>query len=269
MHYKLLGKTGVSVSTLCFGTMSFGGDADESTSTALFNRCREAGINFFDCADAYAKGRSEEILGRLVASERDQLVITSKCFQPTGADANARGGNRRHIARAVEASLRRLGIDTIDLWYLHYPDPGVPIEETVGAMAELVASGDVKHLGVSNVTADELRRAHAVHPIAAVQNEYSLWTRAPERDVLPAARELGIGFVPSSLAGLGLSIFGGSLTRLYLRAPGTTREGSVAPSQQGVGLAKDSWMLAIGLALVLDSLFGCGRGRRRRRRKTS
>ena len=129
MKMKPLGTTGLQVSQLCFGTMSFGGDADEAESGRMFKACRDRGINFFDCADAYAKGRSEEILGRLMAAEREQLGITSKCFQPTGADANARGGNRRHIRNAVEASLRRLGTDRLDVLFMHRWDSVVPLEE--------------------------------------------------------------------------------------------------------------------------------------------
>ncbi|HJQ56065.1 MAG TPA: aldo/keto reductase, partial [Vineibacter sp.] len=134
MKTKLLGRTGVAVSELCFGTMSFGGDADETTSAAMYAACRDAGINFFDCADVYSKGRSEEILGRLAKGHRDDLVLTSKCFGPTGADINARGSSRRHILRAVEASLRRLQTDRIDVLFLHQFDHRTPIEESIRSL---------------------------------------------------------------------------------------------------------------------------------------
>ncbi|MCB0081908.1 MAG: aldo/keto reductase, partial [Caldilineaceae bacterium] len=132
MKYRLLGKTGVKVSQLCFGTMSFGGDADEATSAAMFKRCRDAGINFFDTANVYSGGRSEEILGRLMKGSRDELIITSKVFGAVGSDVNARGLSRRHITRAVEDSLRRLNTDRLDLYFVHQHDYNTPIEETVG-----------------------------------------------------------------------------------------------------------------------------------------
>ena len=136
MKTKLLGRTGVSVSELCFGTMSFGGDADEAASAAMYKACRDAGINFFDCADAYGKGRSEEILGRLVKDHRDALVLTTKCFGPTGEDVNARGNSRRHVLRAVEASLRRLQTDRIDVLFLHQFDRLTPIEESLRVLED-------------------------------------------------------------------------------------------------------------------------------------
>ena len=143
MEYKLLGQTGVKVSQLCFGTMSFGGDADASESARMYAACRDAGINFFDCADGYSRGGAEEILGKLIASERDDLVITSKCVMPSGDDINDRGANRRHIARAVEASLARLKTDRLDLFFMHRWDPTTPLEETLRALEDLVAAGKV------------------------------------------------------------------------------------------------------------------------------
>ncbi|HEY2922736.1 MAG TPA: aldo/keto reductase, partial [Candidatus Binatia bacterium] len=131
MQYKRLGNTGINVSALCFGVMSFGGDADEQTSAAMFHRCRDVGINFFDCADVYAQGRSEEILGRLIAPCRDEVIITSKVFGATGPDINARGASRRHIRSAVEASLKRLNTDYIDIYFLHQFDQATSLEETL------------------------------------------------------------------------------------------------------------------------------------------
>src|SRR5688572_19756796 len=129
MNFGLLGRSGVRVSRLCFGTMSFGGAADEQESARMYRACRDAGINFFDCADQYNAGRSESILGGLMRGHRDELVITTKCFNPTGKDPNARGASRRHVTRAVEASLRRLGTDRVELLFLHHNDPLTPIEE--------------------------------------------------------------------------------------------------------------------------------------------
>src|SRR5688572_460299 len=143
MEYKLLGNTGVKVSALCFGTMSFGGDADEKTSATMFNRCREIGINFFDCANVYAGGRSEEILGRLIASCRDEVVITSKVFGSTGPDINAKGGSRRHLRAAVEASLKRLNTDYLDVYFLHHFDKDTPLEETLRGLDDLVRDGKI------------------------------------------------------------------------------------------------------------------------------
>ena len=147
MEYKWLGQTGVKVSQLCFGTMSFGGDADASESAKMYTACREAGINFFDCANGYSQGRAEEILGDLIASERDDLIITSKCFNPMGEDLNARGSNRRNIMRAVEASLKRMKTDRLDILFMHRWDPMTPLEETLRALENLVTQGKILYLG--------------------------------------------------------------------------------------------------------------------------
>src|SRR5574339_957805 len=138
MDYRALGRSGVQVSQLCFGTMSFGGDADEAASAAMYRACRDAGINFFDSADQYSKGRSEEILGKLMRGERDELVIATKCFNPTGEDRNAKGSNRRHVSRAVEASLKRLGTDRVEVLFLHHYDARTPLEEHMRALEDLV-----------------------------------------------------------------------------------------------------------------------------------
>src|SRR5688500_484382 len=141
MKYRALGRTGVQDSQLCFGTMSFGGDADEKESARMYRAVREAGINFFDTADQYSKGRSEEILGGLIRGERDQLVIATKCFNPTGNDVNARGSSRRHVTRAVEASLKRLGTDRVELLYLHHYDALTPLDEQMRELEDLVRDG--------------------------------------------------------------------------------------------------------------------------------
>ena len=158
MDYKWLGSTGVKVSQLCYGTMSFGGDADEAESGRMYAACRDAGINFFDCADAYSHGKAEEILGKLIACERDQLVITSKCFNPITEDINDRGANRRHIPRAVEASLKRLGTDHLDLFLLHDDDGKTPPAEIAETMDRLVRAGKVRYWGLSNFSAGNVSR---------------------------------------------------------------------------------------------------------------
>src|SRR3954470_16825522 len=150
MEHRVLGRTGVRVSRLCFGTMSFGGDADETASAAMFKACRDAGINFFDTADQYNKGRSEEILGELAQGQREELVIATKSFNPTGEDINARGNSRRHIARAVERSLKRLQTDHVEILYLHQQDALTPLEESMRALEDLVRAGKVLYPGLSN-----------------------------------------------------------------------------------------------------------------------
>jgi aryl-alcohol dehydrogenase-like predicted oxidoreductase len=210
MNYKLLGRTGIKVSPLCFGTMSFGGDADEAESSRMYAACREIGINFFDCADAYSKGRAEDILGRLIASERDDLVITSKCFNPTSDDINARGGNRRHIPRAVEASLRRLGTDRLDVLFMHRWDPVTPMEDTLRALEDLVRDGKVLHLGASNYSAWQVAKGLGISErrgwsrFDVIQPMYSLVKRQAESEILPLAREENLGVITYSPVGGGL-----------------------------------------------------------------
>ena len=150
MKYTFLGKTGVQVSSLCFGTMSFGGDADEETSAAMFHRCREAGINFFDCANVYQRGRSEEILGKLITGSRDELVITSKVTGVMGDDVNAKRSTRKHILAAVEASLKRLNTDYLDIYFLHNFDNNTAIEETLRVLDDLVRQGKILYPAASN-----------------------------------------------------------------------------------------------------------------------
>ncbi|MBN1977493.1 MAG: aldo/keto reductase, partial [Anaerolineae bacterium] len=159
MEYRVLGKTGVKVSQLCFGTMSFGSTADEETSAAMFHRCREAGINFFDCANVYSAGRAEEILGKLIADCRDELVITTKVASSAGDDVNASGLSRRHILMAVEDSLRRLGTDRIDVYFFHKFDDDTPIEESLRAADDLVCQGKILYPAVSNWAAWQIAKA--------------------------------------------------------------------------------------------------------------
>jgi aryl-alcohol dehydrogenase-like predicted oxidoreductase len=199
MEYRFLGRTGVRVSRLCFGTMSFGGDADEPTSSAMFHRCRNAGINAFDCADVYNHGRSEEILGRLIHGCRDEVVLASKGYFPTSGDVNGRGATRFHIVRAVEASLRRLGTDRIDLYYLHRFDDVTPLEESLRALETLVQQGKILYPAVSNFAAWQTARALGVaerwgwQPIACVQPMYNLLKRQAEVEILPLAQAEGLG----------------------------------------------------------------------------
>jgi aryl-alcohol dehydrogenase-like predicted oxidoreductase len=188
----------------CMGMSAFYGTIDEAESTATIHRALELGITFLDTADMYGRGRNEELVGRAIAGRRDEVVLATK-FGNIVRDDGTRGvdGRPEYVHQAFEASLARLDVDHVDLYYQHRVDKTVPIEETVGAMAELVAAGKVRYLGLSEASPQTIRRAHAVHPIAALQTEYSLWTRDPEGDVLETCRELGIGFVAYSPLGRG------------------------------------------------------------------
>jgi aryl-alcohol dehydrogenase-like predicted oxidoreductase len=213
-----LGRTGVKVSRLCFGTMSFGGDADEAASAALFNRCREAGVNFFDCANIYSAGRAEELLGRLAAPCRDELVLTTKAYFPTGPDVNARGASRRHLVRAVEASLKRLQTDRIDLFFLHRFDEHTPLEETLRGVEDLVRSGKILYAGASNFAAWQVMKALGIaalrgySPLVCLQPMYNLVKRQAEVELLPLALSEGLGVISYSPLG------GGLLTGKYAAA---------------------------------------------------
>ncbi len=210
MDYRTLGKTGVKVSSLCFGTMSFGGNADEATSTAMFNHCRDVGINFFDSANVYQKGRSEEILGNLIRDCRDEVVITSKVYFPMGEDVNARGAHRRHIMQAVEGSLRRLDTDYIDVYFIHRFDEETPLEETLRALDDLVAQGKILYPGASNFAAWQVAKAlgiaalHDWAPFAVLQPMYNLVKRQAEVEILPMAQAESLGVMPYSPLGGGL-----------------------------------------------------------------
>jgi aryl-alcohol dehydrogenase-like predicted oxidoreductase len=210
MKTKLLGRTGISVSELCFGTMSFGGDADEATSAAMYKAVRDAGINFFDSADEYNKGKSEEILGRLAKGHRDELVLTTKCNSQQGPDVNARGTSRRHVVRAVEASLKRLQTDRIDVLFLHRYDALTPIEESMRALEDVVRAGKVIYPAVSNWSAWQTQRAVDIQErsdwarLQVIQPMYSLVKRQAEVEILPMAQHNGIGVIPYSPAAAGL-----------------------------------------------------------------
>ena len=196
------------VSALGLGCMgmshAYSPPEDDVESTRTMHRALELGVTFFDTADAYARGANERLVGKALGARRREVVLASKCGIIPAADGGQRiDGTPAHIREACEASLQRLGTDVIDLYYLHRVDPQVPIEDSVGAMARLVGEGKVRYLGLSEVGPSTLRRAHAVHAITALQSEYSLWVREPEETVLPACRELGIGFVPFSPLGRG------------------------------------------------------------------
>lgn len=210
MDKRRLGSQGLEVSAMglgCMGMTYAYGSGDERLGLQTIERALELGVTFLDTAELYGPYANEELVGRAIAARRDQVVLATKFgfrfdpddpYTPRGVD-----GSPANVRRACDGSLRRLGVDHIDLYYQHRIDPGVPIEDTVGAMAELVAAGKVRYLGLSEAAPETIRRAHAVHPLTAVQMEYSLWTRDAEDGVLPAVRDLGIGFVAYSPLGRG------------------------------------------------------------------
>jgi aryl-alcohol dehydrogenase-like predicted oxidoreductase len=222
---NFFGRTGVKVSRIALGTMAFGGDADEATSGQIWKAARDAGVNLIDTADVYAEGRSEEILGRLMKAERDQIVLASKAYFPTSKDPNARGSSRYHLVRAVEASLRRLATDRIDVYYLHRFDDATDLDETLRALDDLVRAGKILYPAASNFAAWQV--AHALGRqaantwarLVAIQPMYNLVKRAAEIEILPMAQSLGLAAIPYSPTG------GGLLTGKYGvgRAPDTGR----------------------------------------------
>ena len=210
MNYKTLGQTGLQVSQLCYGTMSFGGDADETESAKMFHACRDVGINFFDCADAYSKGKAETILGKLIKDCRDEIVLTSKCFIQMEDNVLSGGAGRRHIIQACEASLNRLGTDYLDIFFMHRWSDSVPLEETLRALEQLVRDGKVHHLGVSNYSAWQIEKALGIAAknnwprIDVVQPMYSLVKRQVEVEILELAKAENLGVMTYSPVGGGL-----------------------------------------------------------------
>jgi aryl-alcohol dehydrogenase-like predicted oxidoreductase len=228
MRTRRLGARGPEVSALglgCMGISQSYGAPDRKSGIATIRRALELGVTFFDTADVYGEGANEEVVGEALRGDRDRVVLATKCGLVPGEDGalNRVDGSPAHIRDACDASLRRLGVRSIDLYYLHRVDPKTPIEESVRALASLVDEGKVRHLGLSEVSPATLRRAHRVHPITAVQSEYSLWTRDPEQGILQACRELGVGFVPFSPLGRGFLT--GSVRTLDTLPPTDFRRG--------------------------------------------
>jgi len=240
MRTRKLGTGGLEVSALglgCMGMSEFYGSGDDDESIKVIHRAIDIGVTFLDTADMYGVGRNEELVGRAVRDRRDKVVLATKFGNVRGGDGSFLGvnGKPEYVRSACEASLKRLGLDTIDLYYQHRVDPNTPIEDTVGEMAKLVEEGKVRHLGLSEASAKTIRRAAAVHPIAALQTEYSLWTRHVEAEILPACRELGIGFVAYSPIGRGF--LSGTI-----KDPSTLEQGDYrrnAPRLKGENLDKN------------------------------
>lgn len=225
MKYRWLGDTGVSVSELALGTMAFGGDADEATSKAIYGAARQRGINFFDCANVYSQGRAEEILGRLIPGCRDDILIATKACFPMGADPNARGSSKYHLVAAVEASLRRLNTDRIDVFFLHRFDDNAALDRTLRAVEDLVTAGKILYVGASNFAAWQIQKALGIAEnkgfsrLCCVQPMYNLAKRTAEIEILPQAADARLGVFPYSPLG------GGLLTGKYGvdRRPGAGR----------------------------------------------
>jgi aryl-alcohol dehydrogenase-like predicted oxidoreductase len=258
MELRRLGRTGIRVSALCLGTMTFGNEADEATSKAMVDRFLDAGGNFVDTADVYSTGTSEEITGRALGSRRDRVVLATKVRFPMGDGPNDVGASRAHIRSGVEASLRRLGTDWIDLYQIHCWDPRTPLEETISTLDDLVREGKVRYVGASNYTGWQLAKAlglaalHGWEPFVSLQPEYSLITRDIERELIPLCTEEGLAVLPWS------PLAGGILTGKYQRDaefPSGTRGGEVAnPIEFTYRLDDRAWRVVDAVGKVAAEL---------------
>lgn len=223
MEYKRLGNSGLKVSSLCFGTMTFGDGSDKAMSHKVYSACRDSGINFFDCANVYAGGQSEEYLGRMIKDHRDEVVVATKGYYPMSEDVNGRGASRFHLTKALEGSLRRLNTDYIDVYYIHHFDEETPLEETLSTLNDFVRQGKVLYLGLSNFSAWQIMKAIAIcngrnyAPISCIEPMYSLLKRQCESEILPMAMDQGLGVFSYSPLG------GGYLTGKYLDQKGEGR----------------------------------------------
>jgi aryl-alcohol dehydrogenase-like predicted oxidoreductase len=244
---RQLGNNGPEVSAIglgCMGMSEFYGPADEQESIATIHHALDRGLSFLDTADMYGVGRNEELVGEAIQGRRDEVVLATKFGNVRGVNGEFLGvrGDPDYVRSACDASLKRLGVETIDLYYQHRVDPKVPIEETVGAMAELVGEGKVRFLGLSEAGAQTIRRAQAVHPIAALQSEYSLFTRDVESEILPTCRELGIGFVAYSPLGRGFLT--GSIDKTEDLSPDDSRRNGRFPRFEGENFDRNQALVA-------------------------
>ncbi|MGH3880580.1 MAG: aldo/keto reductase [Actinophytocola sp.] len=260
MHKRKLGELEVSALGLgCMGMSEVYGPVDDTESIGVVHRALDLGVTLLDTADVYGTGHNEELVGRAIAGRRDEVVLATKfgIREVVGGGEVRVDGSPAYVRAAVDASLRRLGVDVIDLYYLHRRDPNTPIEDTVGAMAEQVAAGKVRHLGLSEVSGDTLRRAHAVHPITALQSEFSLFNRAVADDQVPVCRELGIGVVPYSPVGRGLltgrsfdTFPDGDFRRGLPQFQGENLARNIALAQRVQGIAKTLDVSPVQVALA-------------------
>jgi len=266
MEKRKLGTQGLEVSVLGLGCMGmsefYNNDSrDDDESIATIHRALELGVTLLDTADMYGSGENEKLVGKAIADRRDRVILATKFGILRGEDSGFRGfsGKPEYLRKACDDSLQRLGVDVIDLYYLHRVDPEVPIEDTVGAMAELVEQGKVRYLGLSEASAETIRRADQVHPISALQTEYSLWSRDPEDKILPMVRELGIGFVPYSPLGRGFlsgqfespdDFPAGDYRRNSPRFQGENFEKNLALVQQVKAIAQEKNITASQLAIA-------------------